>query len=215
MVSLFGIAAIVLWGMAIKTDAGELGVDVWLNSLHTPFLDAAGSFAAVVVGPTLAVVWGVVFAVLVSWRFRSVAIGLGAGLAVALSWVSSAVVKLVVARPRPHWDSIAHHVGTMEVDSSFPSGHVTFVASLTVVSVLLLWRTRLRWWVVAAGTAVTVFVALARVYIGVHYPSDVIAAMLYGIFGGVLAHALVGWSMTRFTLQERIDGGLGRVRGGK
>lgn len=205
VVSLVGVAAILLWGLWIRADTNELGFVVWLNSLHSPVLDALGRFAAVIVGPALAVVWGLVFAGIVAWRSRSVAIGLGAGLAVGLSWASSAVIKLLVDRPRPDWNAIGHHVGVMEVDPSFPSGHVTFIASLTVVTCLLLWRTRFRWWAIVLGALATLLIAVSRMYVGAHYLSDVIAAALYGLFGGILAYALVGWLLSLGQLQQRID----------
>ena len=80
-------------------------------------------------------------------------------------------VKQVFARERPSlWDSIAP-----ETTFSFPSGHAMGSATLACVLILLAWRTRWRWPVFVASAVFTIAVGLSRVYLGVHYPSDILA----------------------------------------
>ncbi|MFC0677609.1 phosphatase PAP2 family protein [Lysobacter korlensis] len=79
--------------------------------------------------------------------------------------------KQLFARERPTlWDSIAP-----EVTYSFPSGHAMGSATLACVLILLAWRSRWRWPVTIAMIAFTLAVGLSRVYLGVHYPSDILA----------------------------------------
>lgn len=75
------------------------------------------------------------------------------------------------ARARPSlWESIAP-----EASYSFPSAHAMGSATLACVLVALAWNTRWRWPVLLGSAAFVLGVGLSRVYLGVHYPSDVLA----------------------------------------
>ena len=68
-----------------------------------------------------------------------------------------------------------------EGDSSFPSGHSSMAAALAVTVVALLWRTPYRWPVLVLGVVYTLIMGLSRVYLGVHYPTDVLAGWALGV----------------------------------
>lgn len=94
-----------------------------------------------------------------------------AAFAFAGSGLLNGAAKQLFARERPAlWDSIAP-----EVTYSFPSGHAMASATLACVLVLLAWRTRWRWPVLALAVVFTALVGFSRVYLGVHYPSDILA----------------------------------------
>ncbi len=92
----------------------------------------------------------------------------------ALSFIGSALLNLgskqFFQRDRPSlWESIAP-----ESTYSFPSGHAMGSATLAAVVILLAWNTRWRWPALIGGVLFAGAVSLSRVYLGVHYPSDIL-----------------------------------------
>ncbi|QSX78217.1 phosphatase PAP2 family protein [Agrilutibacter solisilvae] len=123
----------------------------------------------------LGYLWGVVpfdvLLVVVLGLRRRAREALFAGLALGGSALLNLATKQVFARDRPSlWDSIAP-----EHTFSFPSGHAMGSMTLAWVLLLLSWRTRWRWPVAVLVIAFTVMVGLSRVYLGVHFPSDILA----------------------------------------
>lgn len=97
-------------------------------------------------------------------------------LSVPLGMVLNFLLKNIFQRERPGFDQ---PIITL-VSYSFPSGH-TAAATLFygVLAAWLLTQLRRKWWapVVSLAASMVLLVALSRVYLGVHYPSDVFAAM--------------------------------------
>lgn len=85
--------------------------------------------------------------------------------------------KLLFGRPRPAlWTPI-----TPEPTLSFPSGHATSSMAVASALVILLWPTKWRWLALLGGAAFTLCVGLSRIYLGVHFPSDVLAGWCVGL----------------------------------
>ncbi|MFB3825959.1 MAG: phosphatase PAP2 family protein [Bryobacteraceae bacterium] len=80
-----------------------------------------------------------------------------------------AALKLVFHRPRP----VPFFGLTAPASSSFPSGHA--LMSCCFYGVLAGVMARGRWWPWAAAALLVAGIGLSRIYLGVHYPSDVIA----------------------------------------
>lgn len=124
---------------------------------------------------------------------RLEAIWLVAALVVSLS---NRGVKLLVDRPRP----ADHLVDVSDKASglSFPSGHVTTAVLvygfIFYLAGLLIPARPLRLLVQASCLVIIVLVALQRVHVGAHWPSDALGSLL---FGGLVLSVLI-WSRHRF-----------------
>jgi undecaprenyl-diphosphatase len=112
--------------------------------------------------------------------------------------VLSTLMKLGVDRPRP--DLVSH---LMEESSrSFPSGHamMSAVTYLTLGSLLarISPERRVKIFFLAAAVSLTLMVGVSRVYLGVHWPSDVLAGWCAGA-----AWAMICWLVARWWLKNR------------
>lgn len=113
--------------------------------------------------------------------------GLFAGFAIAGSALLNLGAKHLFARQRPSlWESI-----TPESTYSFPSGHAMGSMTLAAVLVLLAWHTRWRWPLLVLAAGFVVLVGLSRIYLGVHYPSDILAGWTAALVWTVGMYALV------------------------
>ena len=82
-------------------------------------------------------------------------------------------VQLLVAKPR---------------DYSFPSGHTA--ASFASVTALYLAGEKKLW---KAALVLAVLIALSRLYLYVHYPTDIIGGVIFGSLSGYLGYKIVEW----------------------
>ncbi len=113
--------------------------------------------------------------------------GFAMGLALIFCFViGNITLKPLIARPRPYsyFPEMTLLVAPLE-DFSFPSGH-TF-ASFAAATALFLHHKKLG----LAAYALAITIAFTRLYLYVHFPTDVLAGMLLGILSGWLASKIV------------------------
>lgn len=130
--------------------------------------------------------------------FILVAVGSGAAL--------SLLLKAGFDRPRP--DLVPH--ATAVYTSSFPSGHsmTAAVAYLTLAAVLIRVQTRrrLKAYVLSLAMLLTLAVGISRVYLGVHWPSDVLAGWSAGAAWAVLCWGIALWMQREGRVEDAGDG---------
>lgn len=106
-------------------------------------------------------------------------------------WIVNSLLKDLVGRARP---TIVPHL-TEASGNSFPSGH-SFNSAVVFLAVALAFasmspRRSVRWTIIASAVALTWLIAFSRVWLGVHFPSDVIAGWLGGASWAFLAAAVL------------------------
>jgi len=160
--------------------AGDQAVDAAAHGevLRQHWLLVAARTATAMGNPVvLDVVAAVAVAVLLVKRWRGAVV---VALARVGELVCESVVKVLIARPRP---ALVHPVA-LASGYSFPSGHAGGSAAVYGALVLVVFAGVARWarLMLATGTALLIgAVAVSRVLLGVHYPSDVAAGLALGL----------------------------------
>lgn len=188
---------VVLALVAIFTDLAE---DVWfregfswdaplilaLHHIGRPWLDAVMRIVTQT-GEGGAIALVIVVAVWFLWRRQA----LNAA-TIVISFAGAAalntVLKLLLARPRP----ALFPPLVAESGFSFPSGHVTASVALYGLLAVFLWRQRHRAWAVISGAWVLA-VAVSRIYLGVHYPSDALGSLTFATLWLLVVLAIRDW----------------------
>ena len=194
---ILGVMIVAVSGVLIRAtlNNGPTSVDLWWHDLMAGSRSGSADVAAQtlnVVGGTMwmtLVTAAIVAALLLAKRRRG---GITIGLTVALAAGASAVLKAVLARPRPL-------DGVVDVTSdSFPSGHVTTAAALTVAIALAFPRV----WTWALAAVWIASMALSRTYLLVHWSTDVLAAVMLSASMAVLVAAVASIVIRKVWPQE-------------
>lgn len=169
-------------GFAIKWDPqfrnAEFRTDQFFSRHHTPALNGiAFTIQTLLSARGILIILIIIFLILL--LVRKSPVNAFAFVSVAgIGWLSSEAFKIVVAQPRPNQtllqDSLIPNDGT----GSFPSGHTTFAVAFAIACYFLARHTRWSTATLAAGILFVTVVGLSRLYLGVHYPSDILGSIL-------------------------------------
>ncbi|MGB2767191.1 MAG: phosphatase PAP2 family protein [Propionicimonas sp.] len=177
-------------GRALVRRAGlrerETAVVRQLQSRRTPLADVVARVASTASDVPASVLHGAVAVAVLQRRTHQWWVALIPALALVLEASGYLAVGAAVNRERPDVPRLDHDQPT----SSFPSGHQGATVALMVVYALMardVRSPRLRAVITTACLAYPTTVAWSRVYVGMHYPSDVAVGTVNGLASGLLA----------------------------
>lgn len=181
--------------LALRTP-GDLGTPIGPPQLQEFMRDLSGLGGVGVLGLlTLASVG--FLCVLRHWHsavFVAVSVALGTGISTAF--------KMIVARPRP--DLVPH--GAFVDTASFPSGHSMMSAVVYLTLAVMVARTQsrgaVRLYFLTIAMLLTLGVGVSRVYLGVHWPTDVLAGWALGTAWAMLCVAVAGWMARKGQIED-------------
>lgn len=167
--------------------AWELNLLYALQGLHCPVLDAV-MVAASMLG-SHALIWLVIAVFLLARRSTRMA-GVAVLAAVAAAELAVPLIKGWVMRPRPYMiDRTVALIAPVPGGWSFPSGHAA--TAFACAGALAASRGTRRGSVWLVGVALAFLVAFSRLYLFVHWPTDVLAGAALGLMlGWLAAHAV-------------------------
>ena len=163
----------------------DLPILDWIaENLYCPFLDFL--MPIITLFGDAGIFWiAVAVVLLLIPKYRKIGLSMGAALLMGLL-LCNVMLKPLVARIRPYDYQLEHFGVTIPLlverqhDFSFPSGHT--IASFEAAVALLLCNKKLG----IPAMVLAVLIAFSRLYLYVHYPTDVLASVVLGTVLGIL-----------------------------
>jgi len=170
---------------------------LFINGLHTPWLDN------LMFTLTNGKVWAPLFLItiiliIIKFKWKGVAVLVGVGLVITLGdQLSSTLIKPLVGRLRPshqpHLEGVLHLVNNYKGGLySFVSSHATNSFGVATILWLLIGK-QYKW--ISVFYVWAIIFSFTRIYLGVHYPTDIIAGAILGI----LIAYIINWLAVKFT----------------
>ncbi|MBC8131080.1 MAG: phosphatase PAP2 family protein [Rhizobiaceae bacterium] len=126
--------------------------------------------------------------------------------AVFSGFLMSTLLKTGFDRPRP--DLVPH--GSITYTASFPSGHAMLSAVVYLTLAVLLARVqtrrRVKLYILSVATLLTIVIGMSRVYLGVHWPTDVMAGWAAGSAWALMWWMIANWLEKRGVVEGEETG---------
>lgn len=153
----------------------DINIAQYIYAFRTPFLNNFFSFVTEFGGSLLIIFTIVITAILLFKKYYTQATHFV--LAIGISFILNLIFKNLVARPRPNISQLL-----VEKDFSFPSGHSSgatiFYLSLIYLVFSLTPNKTIRYTTVFISMSLIALILFSRVYLGVHYPTDVLGGFI-------------------------------------
>lgn len=173
----------------------ELDILDWFQTLHTPGLDKF--MTSVTKLGDAGIFWIIVTLIfLLVPKMRKTGVIMAAALLTDLL-ICNVFLKNIVARTRPYDVNTTVELLVARLrDYSFPSGHTA--ASFASVTALYLAGER-RLWIIAL--VISCLIAVSRLYLYVHYPTDVLGGIIFGCLSGWIGYHIVKFTERKMTVR--------------
>ena len=173
----------------------ELRILDWVQTLHTPFLDKIMVFITKL--GDVGIIWIMLSLVLLLMpKTRKSGVVMVAALIVD-ALLCNMVLKNLVARIRPYDVNTEIQLLIAKLhDYSFPSGHTA--ASFASVTALYLAGEKRLW---KPALVLACLLAISRLYLYVHYPTDVLGGILFGVVSGYLGYGIISMKKSNYEIR--------------
>lgn len=171
----------------------ELNILDWLQTLHTPGADKF--MTSVTKLGNAGILWIILTLIfLIIPKMRKTGVIMAAALLTDLL-ICNVFLKNIVARTRPYDVNTTVELLVEKLrDYSFPSGHTA--ASFASVTALYLAGER-GLWIIAL--VISCLIAVSRLYLYVHYPTDVLGGIIFGCLSGWIGYHIVKFTERKMT----------------
>ena len=181
LVTIFSMAIFLLAALAILVTTGststtDSSILLWLYEHSTSQLDAFFLFVTNLGGVlaiTTASLLLLAYLVFKKRYYKAALLVAGVGGVAAINFL----LKIIFERPRPDlWEWLI-----TETQFSFPSGHASASSALALCIVVMLWNTKWRVLSIVLASIYILVIGISRLYLGVHFPTDIIGGWLVSL----------------------------------
>ena len=162
----------------------EMSILHAIQNIHSSLLDSIMIFITSL--GNAGVIW-IAIAIIFLFTKKYRRCGIAMALALLLSFIfGNVILKNIFERPRPSWvDSSVTLLIKNPTDYSFPSGH-SFVSFAGAAAIFMYHKKE-----GVAALILAALIAFSRLYLFVHYPSDVILGSLFGVIAAIISAMIV------------------------
>lgn len=192
LVAVAAVVVVVVGGVVFRALGDfEMPLSQALNAMHHGALGALGTVLYDDVGPVPAILGTIIITGIIVLVSRDLRVASTFAVTIAVTWLSVALVKVLVDRPRPDAVLLPFPYRPIQVDASYPSGHATFITAFAVVVIAMIASPRARAIIIPIVAMMVAFAAFLLAVDGVHYTTDVLASIIWVL--GIAPLVRAGW----------------------